>query len=48
MNEVCRMCCEQLSSFNEMVISKDAEIGRLKARIAEMEGSREGTPASRA
>ena len=45
-NEVWRMSCEQLSSFDEMVISKDAEVGRLKARIAEMEGSREGTPAT--
>ena len=39
-NEVWRMSCDQVSCFDEIVTSKDAEIERLKARIIELETSR--------
>ena len=35
-----RTSCEQVSGFDEAVTAKDAEIDRLKARIAELEASR--------
>ena len=39
-NEVWRMSCEQVSSFNEAVTVKDAGMNNLKASIAELEASR--------
>ena len=36
-NEVWRMSCEQVSSFDEAITEKDVEIDSLKARIAELE-----------
>ena len=39
LNEVWRVSCDQVSSFDETIVAKEEKIGRLRARIAEIEAS---------
>ena len=33
------MSCDQVASFDETIVAKEEKIGRLRARIAELEAS---------